>query len=280
MRHYSSRFSTRYALWRAYDMKCFYCGQPVDFMNMNVDHILPNFLSDDSKLLKNILRDYEIAENFPDFSIDGLSNLVPSHGASCNLRKSDIIFPKRATLFYLTLVHEKLPRVVNELERLRTTAERGEVLGKLGTMLESGNVSEREVVRILRVWEFRRTLNEPLIVTFGLNFGETLEMRGLIVTEPSGYAIICDQMESELVDLLRSTTTHSFHYPEASARNGETLSVRLVFPEFGIDGITSLRVERIEQLMPWWEILEVSNFYRIYGSKYEEVTAQLQDKPA
>jgi hypothetical protein len=259
-------------------MICFYCRQPVDFMNMNVDHILPNFLSDDSKLLKNILRDYEIAENFPDFSIDGLSNLVPSHGASCNLRKSDAIFPKSATLFYLTLSRNRLPRVANELEQLRTTTERGEVLGRLGTLLESGKVSEREVVRVLQNWEFQRTCNKPLIVTFGLNFAETLVIRGIIVTEPSGYAIFCDQMESELVDLLRSTTTHSFHYPEASARNGETLSVRLVFPELGMDGITSLPLERIEQLMPWWEILEVSNFYRIYGSTYEEATAQLQDK--
>jgi len=249
-------------------------------MSLNVDHILPHSLSDDSGLLDTILRDYEIVENFPDFSIDGLSNLVPSHGASCNLRKSDTLFPKSATLFYLTLVRERLPRVVNESERLRTTVERGELLGGLGALLESGDVSEREVIHILRDWKFRRTRNEPLIVTFGLNFDETLEMRGMRVAEPSGYAIVCDQFESELVDLLRSTTTYSFHYAEASARNGETLSVRLVFPELGIDGIASLPLERVEQLMPWWEILEVSNFYRIYGSTYEEVAAQLQQKLA
>ena len=257
-------------------MKCFYCGQPVEFMNLNVDHVLPHSLMDDRGRFDIVLREYEIVENFPDFSIDDLSNLVPSHGASCNLRKSDTLFPKRATLFYLTIVHNRLPRVVNELERLRITAERGEVLGGLGTLLESGDVSEREVIHILRNWAFRRTFNDPLIVTFGLNFAETLEMRGMRVTEPSGYAIICDQLESELVDLLRSTTTYPFHYAEASARNGETLSVRLVFPELGGDEIASLPLERIEKLVPWWEVLELSSFYRVYGTTYEDATAQPQ----
>jgi len=256
-------------------MKCFYCGKPVDFMNLNIDHVLPQSLVNDNTKLDAVLRDYKIVENFPDFSIDGLSNLVPS-GASCNLLKSDTIFPKDATLFYLTRTHNKLPKVVNELERLRTKAERGEVLGGLSTLLESGKLSEREIINILRNWEFRRTSNEPVIITFGLNFADTLEMRGITTTEPSGYATICDQLESELVNLLRVETTNSFHYTEASGRNGETLSVRLVFPELEIGEVDSLPLSHIEQLMPWWEVLEVSNFYHIYGSTYEEAITQLQ----
>jgi len=200
-------------------------------MNMHIDHVLPQSLVDDGAQLDAVLGEYEIVENFPDFSIDGLSNLVPSHGASCNIRKSDTIFPKRATLFYLNLTHTRLSRVVNELERLKVAAERGEVLGRLGALLESGEVSEHEVFDILRNWEFRLTSNEPLVITFGLNFADTLEMRGLTVTEPSGYANICDQLESELVNLLQTSTTNSFHYAEASERDGESLSVRLVFPE-------------------------------------------------
>lgn len=276
MRHYSIAFATRYALWRAYDMKCFYCGEPVDFINLTIDHVLPQSLVDNNIPLDRVLLDYEIAENFPGFSIDSLSNLVPSHGASCNFRKSDALFPKRATLFYLTLVRDRLPKVVKELKRLRTTAERGEVLGGLGTLLESGDISEREVIDILRNWEYRRTSNQPLIITFGLNFADTLEMRGMTITEPSGYATVCDKLELELVDLLRSKTAHSFHYAEASARNGETLSVRLVFPELEIGEVDSLPLGYIKQLMPWWEVLEVSNFYSVYGSTYEEAIPQLR----
>lgn len=257
-------------------MKCFYCGEPVDFMNLNIDHILPQSLIDDSTQLDAVLRDYEIEENFPGFSIDGLSNLVPCHGALCNLRKSDTLFPKPATLFYITRAHKILSKVVIELDRLRVTAERGQVIGGLGALLESGEISIREVINILRNWEFRRLSNEPVIITFGLNFADTLEMRGMTITEPSGYATICDQLEWELVDLLRIETPNSFHYAEASGRNGETLSVRLVFPELEIGKVDSLPLSHIEQLMPWWEVLEVSNFYRVYGSTYEEAIALSQ----
>ena len=276
MRHYRKAFATRYALWRAYDMRCFYCGKPIDFRNLNIDHVLPQSLANDISQLDAVLRDYEIEENFPGFSIDGLSNLVPSHGASCNLRKSDTLFPKPATLFHLTLSHNRRSRVVNELGHLRVTAERGQVLGGLGTLLESGEVSEREVIDIRRSWEFRRTSNEPLTITFGLNFADTLEMRGMTITEPSGYATICDKLESELVDLLRAKTAYSFHYAEDSGRNGETLSVRLVFPELESDEVGSLPLKHIVKLMPWWEVLEISNFYRVYGSTYEEAIAGLQ----
>lgn len=256
-------------------MKCFYCGEPFDFMNLNADHVLPQSLVDDSSQLHAVMRDYEIEENFPGFSIGGLLNLVPAH-ASCNLRKSDTLFPKSATLFYLQRTHDRLPRVVSELERLRSTAERGEVLGGLGTLLESGEVTEREVVDILRNWEFLRTRNEPAIITFGLNFADTLVMRGITITDSSGYATFCDQLESELVNVLRVKTARSFHYAEASGRNGETLSVRLVFPELGVDEVDSLPLEGIGKLMPWWEVLEVTNFHHVYGSTYEEAITQLQ----
>lgn len=270
MRDYPRYYAIRYALWRAYEMKCFYCGRPVDFMNLMVDHVLPQGLANNPRELATVLEDYEILNNFPGFSINSLSNLVASHGASCNLRKSNAVFPKRAALFYLCLVQEKLPRVIDELERLTSTAQRGEVLGGLGTLLERGDVSPREVLEILSDWQFRRTFDEPLIVTFGLNFGETLEMRGMAIATPPGYAIACDQFESELVDLLRSLTPYSFHYSEASARDGEILSVRLVFPELEIGNVDLLPLEEVCQRMLWWEVLEISNFYIVYGRTYTE----------
>ena len=159
------------------------------------------------------------------------------------------------------------------MDRLRITAERGQVIGGLGTLLESGEISITEVDDILGNWEFQRTITEPLIITFGLNYFDTLEMRGMDSTEPLGYAIICTQLELELVDFLRAETPKSFHYAEASGRTGETLSVRLVFPELEISEVDSLPLSRIEQLMPWWEVVEVSNFSLIYGITYEEAEA-------
>ncbi|MFQ5792712.1 MAG: HNH endonuclease [Acidobacteriota bacterium] len=252
-------------------MKCFYCDQPLDFSSMHVDHVLPESLTNDPKKLEAVLREYEIIENYPGFSLDALSNKVLSHGASCNLRKSNTIFPKQATLFYLSITHKRLPKVLAELERLNTIAERGNALGGLGRLLEKGQISDAEVGEILTQWEFRSTLDEPLVVTFGLNFAETMQMRGLQISGPSAYANACDKFEAELVGAIRSVTDHSFHYAEASARNGETLSVRLVFPALDLTDVDTLLLGSISAVMPWWELLEVTNFYRVYGCRYREV---------
>jgi hypothetical protein len=54
-----SRFSyaQRYALWRAYDMKFFYCEKPLDFRNMTTDHVLPEHLVNDPTEFQRIKAD-------------------------------------------------------------------------------------------------------------------------------------------------------------------------------------------------------------------------------
>lgn len=278
MRHYRKQYAIRYALWRAYDMKCFYCGQPLEFMDMHVEHIVPQHLRDNDEQRDSVLRDYEIMESFPDFSIDSLSNLAPSHGASCNLRKSDGLLPKAAILFYLTRVENNLSKVMEELERLRGAAEKGQVLGELSALVESRDISYSEVIDLIEHIRFRQIQAQPLLITLGLNYIETLEMLGIRATSQPEYAIICNQLEAELVELLRSTTDFSFHAPEPSTRDGEILSVRFVFPELRVDEITSLPVDELEQLMPWWQVLEVSNFCQVYGVMYEKALEEFREQ--
>jgi hypothetical protein len=251
-------------------MKCFYCGQPLDFLSLHIDHVLPKSLANDPAKLEATLTEYEIIENYPGFSLGALSNMVPCHGASCNLRKSNIVLPKKATLFYLSLTHEKLPKVLTELERLSTIAERGVILGRVGTLLERRQVADTEVADLVAEWEFRSTLDEPLVVTFGLDFAQTMQIRGLQSTKEPAYAVACDQFEAELVQAIRSATHYAFHYAEASARNGETLSVRFVFPALALTDAHSLPLSNIAGGMPWWELLEVTNFYQAYGCRYGE----------
>jgi len=251
-------------------MKCFYCGQPVDLLSLHVDHVLPKSLANDPTRLEATLRDYEVIENYPDFSLDALSNMVPSHGASCNLRKGDAVYPKQTTLFYLSITHKSLPQILAELHRLRTTATRGDVLGKLEMLIEKGAISDSEVADVVAEWRFRSTLDEPAVVTFGLNFPNTLKMRGLETTGSSGYATTCDRLEAELVEAIRSVTDQPFHYPEVSARDGETLSVRLVFPTASLREVDTLHLDSIPAAMPWWTLLELTNFHQVYGHKYHE----------
>lgn len=251
-------------------MKCFYCRRPLDFMSLHVDHVLPISLKDIPGKLESTLTEYQINESFPGFSIEGLSNLVPSHGASCNLRKRAVVFPKAAALFYLQTTHGKLPRVLAELARLKAFADRGNALGLLATLVEGGKVSAAEVTEMLAGCEFRRSLDEPLLVTLGLNFAEAMEMRGLEATVDTQYAIACDMLESELVDAIRRLTDYSFHYTEASARSGETLSVRLVFPEVARAQAEDVPIHLITAALPWWVLLEETSYYEVYGQRYRK----------
>jgi len=267
---YRRDYAYRYALWRAYGMKCFYCNRPVDFVHVTIDHVLPQSLEADPILLSGIEQAYDIKENFPDFSLDGLTNLVPSDGASCNVRKGSMVFPKVTTLFYLSLVQKNLPRVEKELARLARSVRKGKVLGDVSAALESGTIAAGEFLGLLRDFEFERTKHEPLVITFGLAIAETREMRGIPNEAAIPYFALCDQLETELEDFLRDATLYSFHHAEASSRNGETLSVRLVFPELDFGDSDKLPLSEAEELMPWWGILEVTNFYHVYGQTYQD----------
>lgn len=251
-------------------MKCFYCKRPVDFLNVETDHVLPQSLEANPEVLSKIEQEYEIRENFPRFSINGLTNLVPSDGAYCNVRKGNMLLPKAATLFYLSLVQRNLPKVEKELARLARSVRKGKVFSEMSVALESGAIAISEILEFLQDFESKRIKDEPLVITFGLAVAETQEMRGVRSEAAIPYPIFCDHLETELEDFLRDATSYSFHYAEASSRTGETLSVRLVFPELDLDGLDKLPLSEIEEFMPWWEILEITNFYQVYSQTYQD----------
>jgi len=56
----------REKVWKKYDRKCAYCGKPIEYKELQVDHIKPIFRNDNEKdLLKmNISRGKDAIENF------------------------------------------------------------------------------------------------------------------------------------------------------------------------------------------------------------------------
>src|SRR5690348_17136401 len=97
------RFSyvERYSLWKAYDGRCFYCEKPLDFPEMAIDHVVPEWLSEHPEKLGALRAKYKIDLNGPGFQINDFGNWVPAHPLRCNGRKGGDIFPKRLTLLLL-----------------------------------------------------------------------------------------------------------------------------------------------------------------------------------
>ncbi|WP_276309646.1 HNH endonuclease, partial [Peribacillus acanthi] len=64
----------RRAIFEVYDSKCFYTGDPLDFSNMELDHIIPRSYKEKVIGLKKIIKDCDLPR---DFHVDSLINLVP-----------------------------------------------------------------------------------------------------------------------------------------------------------------------------------------------------------
>jgi hypothetical protein len=153
--------------------------------------------------------------------------------------------------------------------------EKGELLGKLAVAREAGQITREDVLDLERDIEYRKTSEQPLIITFGALIEDVISQRELPdsitdLPDPYFYVRLCDFLEEELDANLRSMLTYSFHYTEASARSGETLSVRIVFPELSADEVDKVKLPEIQVAMPWWEVLEVATFHQIYGTTYKE----------
>jgi hypothetical protein len=257
------RFSNveRYALWRAYDGLCFYCEKPLDFQDMTVDHIIPEWLTERPRELWHLRQEYEIDSNFPNFQINDFENWVPAHPRKCNGRKGSKIFPKRMTLLLLQEAQRRLGRVRREAEALCRNHTRGHLFGSLGAAIENKHLSVKEVREFVANVEREQHTDEPLVLTFSLMIDDLLEGNVLPDDVPHDYPYLCDWLELDLVRHLRSIVTTSFHYTQPSERWGDGLSVRIVFPR-----LNDMQLEKFDR--PWWEILEAASFWDIFGEKY------------
>jgi hypothetical protein len=253
----------RYALWRAYGMKCVYCGEPIAYSECEVDHVIPQCFLDHTEDYERIVKEYGLSEDFPDFVINGPCNWVPAHGGSCNRRKGSSLFPKGTTLYYLSSIQRKLPRVENGLFLLRKNRRWENALARVAVAMECSDLSEDDVLEYL-YWLRRRAIPEqPLVVAIGLNLDELFEENLLPDSAPADPPALYDWLEDDLAAQLKAALSTHFHYTEPSHRDGECVTVRIALPRLNPE-------ELPRYFWPCWEILEVTDFYDLYGEPYEE----------
>jgi hypothetical protein len=269
----------KYALWLAHCMKCFYCGEPISYAELEVDHIIPKYLLDHPGEYQGIDKKYGLSMDFPGFVINGSCNQVPAHGGSCNRRKGSSLFPKHTTLFYLSLVHRTLPRVEGELFLLKRNRRKEKALVELAAAVERSDLCEEDILKHLYLLQRKGVADQPLVVAIGLNLYELFEENLLPEKAPTETPALYDWLEEGLAAQLSAALSTHFHYTEPSHRNGECLTVRIAFP-----GLNPEELPRY--FRPCWEILEVMDFYDLYGQPYEELYSSssgkrdIQDYPA
>jgi hypothetical protein len=120
----------------------------------------------DSEHFKKVRTEYELGENF---EINNLCNLVPTHG-KCNRRKSDELFSKQATLFYLALTNKTKTKIENEIKKLRKRKNKGQIISKLQSALAANLIETKELQEVLKKAQENDWSNTKIKLPLGVQF--------------------------------------------------------------------------------------------------------------
>lgn len=216
---------TRSAIWSSYNHTCFYCNKPLDWEDLHLDHIIPESLSSNIKKFEEIKSEYTLDANF---DINATYNLVPSH-SKCNSRKSDTLFIKGTSLFYLSLCLKTETKVKAEIEKLKRRKNKGLITSKLQSALSADIITMTELKEILREeeknnWD-RKQINLPIPLTFiddiyesfylNKDFSNLLDKNLMLGNDEEFLKLVNDNNDSINVSTLNEWTnaTTKGYYP-------------------------------------------------------------------
>jgi len=250
----------RFALFEAHNRKCAYCGVPLRFGDMCVDHVVPQKLSASPGRLEKLKTDLELGV---DFVIDDYCNWLPTC-PKCNLGKGGDLREPSELRFFLARAKEKSGKAMQEEERHVKGIKSDDLLAQLAAALGQGDIAVPAVLAVLAdLPEPERRTHEPIVVCFGLAIKRVLESGLLPSSVSTYYPLLCDWLEKDLTRKLDAVVSSAFTYSEASLRTGETLSVRVASQELDFD-----ELDLFED--PWWEILEIAYYSEIYGTSFAD----------
>jgi hypothetical protein len=227
-------YGKRFALWQAHSGRCGYCGVPVRLLDMQVDHILPEWLLSDPERFNRLKREYALEESF---DLRDYCNWLPTH-AACNRQKGATVPDRNFAVYFISLARGKIAKAKAEEERYAATRAADQVVGKLFAAVAGGVLTKEEVFDSLAsLPEPVRSTFDPIVICFGLSVYQAIESGLLPRNVPTDYPSLCDWLEADLLERVRAIPSSECFYPEASARNGEALSVRLALIEPELDAL-------------------------------------------
>jgi len=126
----------RYAVYTVHGEKCYLNGEPLDLLTMEVDHVIPESLSDDPSKLQDVLAKFGLPK---DFDLQSFANWLPAC-RPCNLKKRETVFSptpliqmqlqtasakasKAAEMADSLVTHKSAARAWNTIKRADTKGE-------------------------------------------------------------------------------------------------------------------------------------------------------------
>lgn len=158
----------RSALWTSYNYICFYCNRPLDWDDLNIDHIIPELYSNDHVGFDKIKFEYGL-DSF--FDLNAHYNLVPSH-IKCNLRKGAELFEKSTVLFYLNVTNKSVSKIEIEIEKLKNRRNKGQIIAKLQSALATNLIGINELEVLLTNFKEENWKKMEIKLPMGVEFLE------------------------------------------------------------------------------------------------------------
>lgn len=146
MKKYVFSNTERFIVWKSYGCKCFWCGEPLEFSQVTIDHLFAEKLLYDSTELNKVKRIYSLPL---DFEVNDFCNWLPAH-SHCNSKKSTKLIRKSpAFLMIIDQVIKNSIAVKKSFQTLSKKMSKGKIIGKLLSDLENGNISENDIVKLV-----------------------------------------------------------------------------------------------------------------------------------
>lgn len=279
----------RSALWASYNNTCFYCNKNLDWNDVHIDHVIPESLANNQRSFDTFKVAFDLDKNF---DVNELYNLVPVHG-KCNLRKNDELFAKQTILFYLGLTKRALPKITQEIEKLKRRKNKGQIISKVQTALATNLIDIKELQRIINQAQQNNWNIKEVRLPLGVEFIDevydsfyfdtdisTLINKKLLVGGIYDYLKLVNDINKETkVSTLsewRWATCNGF-YPLTNA--DLKMSFTFIFFDELIKALQIAKMPKISFISePWEEINNLDllspSIFHDFGAKFNKYTQQ------
>lgn len=161
MSKYKFSAAERFAVYITHKERCYLCHKPLDFLTLEVDHIVPESLLGNPIRLKQVLKALGRPE---DFFVNNFENWLPAC-RPCNGKKLEHVFEPSPMIQLLLQSAAKASKGARELsQEVVSTRNISNALGVLQRANENGILSQATRLALEPLVAFQRTHRAPDMV--------------------------------------------------------------------------------------------------------------------